>query len=349
MKSNSAKHKGLLSFIKKRFTRGNLFWLFIFMILIFGLMGLSNPERYFHIDNFTSMAFQFPEIGIISIGVMIAMLSGGIDLSMVGTANLAGIIAAIFMVNMIPEDASTGIELLYIVLAFIIVIGVGLMCGFINGLLISKINIPPILATLGTMQAFMGIAIIITEGKAVLGFPESFAEIGNGTLFGIIPIPLIFFIAAAVIFYFVLHKTAFGTRLYLLGTNANAAEFSGVNNSRIIKTSYSLSGMLAGIAGFILIARTNQAKADYGTSYTLHSILVVVLGGVNPSGGFGSIAGVVMAVLTLQFLSTGMNMLSLTNVNFLKQLVWGLALVIVMASEYFREVNRKKIKITAEK
>jgi simple sugar transport system permease protein len=312
------------------------------MVGIFALMGLSNPESYFNIDNFTSMAFQFPEIGIIAIGVMLAMLTGGIDLSMVGTANLAGIIAAMFMVHAIPEDATVGTQAMYVFFAFLIVAAVGLVCGLINGLIISKVGTPPILATLGTMQVFMGIAIIITEGRAVLGFPEFFADIGNGALFGVIPYPLIFFVLITVIMYFVLHKTSFGIKLYMMGTNIHAAEFSGVNTGRMINTSYSISGLLAGIAGFILIARTNQAKADYGTSYTLQSILVAVLGGVNPSGGFGSIGGIVIAVLTLQFLSTGMNMLSLTNVNFLRDFVWGLALVIVMAADYLRNRNKDK-------
>lgn len=338
---NKTANTGKTTF-KKRKSGGQLVWLFIFMVAVFLLMGIPNPGSYFSLDNFTSMAFQFPEIGIIAIGVMLAMLTGGIDLSMVGTANLAGIIAAMFMVNAIPEGASIGVQATYIFFAFLIVAGVGLACGLVNGLIISRIGTPPILATLGTMQVYMGLAIILTEGKAVLGFPEFFADIGNGALFGVIPNPLIFFVLITAVMYFLLHKTSFGIKLYMMGTNTRAAEFSGINTGRITNVSYSLSGLLAGIAGFILIARTNQAKADYGTSYTLQSILVAVLGGVNPSGGFGSIGGVVIAVLTLQFLSTGMNMLSLSNVNFLRDFVWGLALVIVMAADYFRSRRKEK-------
>lgn len=331
--------------VKKRKGDSYLTWLFIFMIIVFVVMGFSNPSRYFHIDNFTSMAFQFPEIGIISIGVMLAMLSGGIDLSMVGTANLAGIVSAYFIANAIPKDAAPGTQALYIGVAFLIVIVVGLLCGLVNGFLISEINIPPILATLGTMQAFMGIAIILSEGKAILGFPEVFAEIGNGSLFGVIPYPLIFFVAVTVVLYILLHKTTFGIKLYMMGTNMTASEFSGIDNAKMLKINYMISGVLAGIAGFLLIARTNQAKADYGTTYTLHSILVVVLGGINPNGGFGSIGGIVIALLTLQFLSTGMNMLSLTNVNFLKDLIWGLVLALVMIFNFLRTRHNENKRI----
>lgn len=309
---------------------GNQLWLFLFMIVTFVIMGLIRPESYFSFQNFQSMAFQFPEVGILAIGVMLPIITGGIDLSMVGTANLAGILAALFMVGSIPEGASTSEQVIYVVIAFAIAVAVGAICGYLNGLVITKLGTPAIIVTLGSLSVYMGIAIILTEGKAVLGFPPFFAEIGNGTLFGAIPIPLVFFIIIAVIMYYLLQKTPYGTKLYMTGSNEIAAEFSGINKGRLLRMTYSITGTLAGIAGFILIARTNQAKADYGTSYTLQSIMVAVLGGVNPNGGSGTVTGVFMAVLIMQFLSTGMNMFNLSNVNFLRQLVWGLALVLVM-------------------
>jgi simple sugar transport system permease protein len=261
----------------------------------------------------------------------------------VGSANLAGILAAMFMVNAIPADAGKSQQILYVFIALIIAIVVGAICGYLNGLVITKLGTPALIVTLGSLSVYMGIAIILTGGKAVLGFPEFFAELGNGKLFGFLPNPFIFFVIVAIVIFYLLQKTPYGIKLYMTGSNETAAEFSGINKGSLLRRTYMIAGILAGIAGFILIARTNQAKADYGTSYTLQSIMVAVLGGVDPNGGRGTVTGVIMAVLTMQFLSTGMNMFNISNVNFLRQLVWGLALVLVMTINYLSARRKQKI------
>lgn len=339
--TRSLERKG---FDYRKLTSNNQFWLFLFMIVTFVLMGLIRPGSYFSMRNFESMAFQFPEVGILAIGVMLPIISGGIDLSMVGSANLAGVLAAMFMVNSIPPGASTGQQMLYVFFALLIAVAVGAACGYLNGLVITKLGTPALIVTLGSLSVYMGIAIILTEGKAVLGFPEFFAVLGNGKLFGFLPNPFIFFLIVAIVIYYLLQKTPFGIKLYMTGSNETASEFSGINKGSLLRRTYLIAGVLAGIAGFILIARTNQAKADYGTSYTLQSIMVAVLGGVSPNGGSGTVTGVTMAVLIMQFLSTGMNMFNISNVNFLRQLVWGLALVLVMTINYISESRKQKKK-----
>jgi simple sugar transport system permease protein len=144
--------------------------------------------------------------------------------------------------------------------------------------------------------------------------------------------PLLIFALAAIFFALLLNRTAFGLRLVLLGTNPTAARFSGINSQRVLIWTYVLSGVLAAIAGIIFLGRNNSAKSDYATSYVLQAILVAILGGVNPYGGFGRVGGVVLAVLGLQFLSTGFNMLLLTysGSNFFKEFAWGLLLLLVM-------------------
>jgi simple sugar transport system permease protein len=342
-KQVSTSNPGKKKFNLRMLTSNNQTWLFIFMILVFFLMGMIRPQSYFSLQNFESMAFQFPEVGILAIGVMLAIISGGIDLSMVGSANLAGILAAMFMVNAIPADAGKSQQILYVFIALIIAIVVGAICGYLNGLVITKLGTPALIVTLGSLSVYMGIAIILTGGKAVLGFPEFFAELGNGKLFGFLPNPFIFFVIVAIVIFYLLQKTPYGIKLYMTGSNETAAEFSGINKGSLLRRTYMIAGILAGIAGFILIARTNQAKADYGTSYTLQSIMVAVLGGVDPNGGRGTVTGVIMAVLTMQFLSTGMNMFNISNVNFLRQLVWGLALVLVMTINYLSARRKQKI------
>jgi simple sugar transport system permease protein len=196
--------------------------------------------------------------------------------------------------------------------------------------------------TLGGQYLFMGIAIILTEGKPQLGFPEFFQELGNGTVGGVVPIPLVFFVIVAVITYYILQKTPYGLKLYLIGANQRASRYSGLKVDGLLRKTYGAAGLMSAVAGFILIARTNQANADYGTSYTLQSIMIAVLGGTDPNGGAGTVSGVVMAVLTMQFISTGINTMGLSNVNFLRQLVWGIALIAVMAINYFSAARKAK-------
>ncbi len=337
MNNNSTLHK-------KKKINSNTLGLFIFMVAVFFVMGMIKPQAFFSLGNFQSMGFQLPEIAILSIGVMLPMITGGMDLSMVGISNLSAIIAAQVMIHGIPEGADPGTEAMFVILSFLVACVVGIACGYFNGFIITKFGTPPMIVTLGGQYLFMGLAVIITEGKPQLGFPEFFQEIGNGTIGGPdgVPIPLVIFIVIAVIMYYVLQKTPYGTKLYLIGSNTEASRYSGIKVDSLLRRTYGITGLMSAIAGFILIARTNQANADYGTSYTLQSIMVAVLGGTNPNGGAGTVSGVIMAALTMQFISTGINMLGVSNVNFLRQLVWGVALIAVMAINYFSAQRRAK-------
>jgi simple sugar transport system permease protein len=318
---------------------GNLMRLVLITAAIFALMSILSPDRFLTFDNFDSMAYQFPEFGILSLAMMITMLTGGIDLSIVGIANLSGVFAALMMLHTIPDGASTSQILTGIMAAVLLAMATGAGCGFINGLLIAKINIPPILATLGTMQFFTGIAIVVTKGYAIFGLPDQFSFIGNEAI-GIFPVPFLIFAAFAWLFSLLLNKTGYGTKLYMMGTNATAAKFSGINNTMMLVKTYMLSGLVAALAGLVIVARTNSAKADYGTSYTLQAILIAVMGGVNPNGGFGTIAGIVLAVLTLQFLSSGFNMLGFSN--FFKDFIWGAVLIFIMVVNFIFNNRRAK-------
>jgi simple sugar transport system permease protein len=318
---------------------GNLTRLIAMMIFVFVVMSILRPNLFPTMDSLVSMAFQFPEFGIMAIAMMIVMITGGIDLSIVGIANLSSILAAVTMVNLLPEGASSGQVALVILLAIAIAVLTGLACGLLNGIAISTFGIPPILTTLGSMQLFTGIGIIITKGKAVYGFPLEFTILGAGSVL-YIPIPLLLFMLLIVIFSIILKKTSYGLKLYMMGTNPIASTYSGINNFKVTLKTYMYSGALAAIAGLLIASRTNSANAEYGSSYTLQALLVAILGGVNPNGGFGRIAGVVVAVLTLQFLSTGFNMLHISN--FFKDFIWGAVLIIVMVTNYISSQKQMK-------
>ncbi|MDY0882611.1 ABC transporter permease [Dongia soli] len=305
----------------------------VITIVIFVIMTLLSPERFLSAGNLSSMAFQFPEFAILSLAMMLVMLTGGIDLSVVGTANLSAIIAALLLAALAGTDATGGFAIAAILLAIIVAIMVGLSAGLLNGVAIGAFGLPPILATLGTGLVFTGLGVALTGGSAVIGFPDDFAALGNSAIFGL-PVPLLIFALLAVAMTFMLDRTKYGLRVQLFGTNPLAARFAGINDLALTIRTYVISGGLASVAGLVIMSRANSAKADYGSSYLLLSILICVLGGINPYGGFGRVSGLVLAVLSLQFLSSGLNMLQVSN--FATELIWGALLLLVMTTNGLR-------------
>ena len=290
-------------------------------VAVFALMALLAGERFVSGANLTSMAFQFPEFAILALAIAVAMLTGGIDLSVVGTANLSSVAAALLMASV--ADAGTGTLLLACALALVI----GLAAGLANGVLVASLGLPPILATLGTGLIFTGLAIAMTGGSAVMGLPAAAAWIGNGRVLGI-PVPLIAFAVLALALGWLLSRTAFGLKVRMYGANPLAARYAAMDTGAVLLRVYALCGVLSSVAGLIVMSRANSAKADYGSSYLLLAVLIAVLGGVNPYGGYGRIVGVVLAVLSMQFLSSGLNLMQVTN--FAREMIWGVLLIGVM-------------------
>lgn len=317
----------------------NIVQLLIITAVIFLLMSALEPHKFLRYYNFESISFIFPELGIVAIAMMLAMLTGGIDLSVIGIANLAGILAGVFFTRLYPAapDAGTASELIRVIAGVVLALGVGLIAGTLNGLLIAKWKITPILATLGTGQIFTGFCMVLTGGPAIVGFPAWWGFIGNGKVFGI-AVPLILFLLVAIAIAIMLTRTPFGLNLFLIGTNPRAAVFAGLRTERMVLYSYMLSGTLAALAGIVLSGRTNAAKSDYGTSYLLQAVLISVLGGTNPAGGKGTVLGVSIAVIALMLLASGFQMMRFSN--HLIDFIWGGFLLLVMVINVLR--NRGK-------
>jgi len=324
------------------FADSNLVRLAVIMAASFVLMASMNPRMYLTVNNFRSMAFQFPEIGLLAVAVMIAMLMGGIDLSVLGIANLSAIMSAYIMIAAKPVVGGWGAVLIGILVSLMI----GLLCGAFNGFLVAYVGIPAMLATLGAMEIFTGIGVYVTKGAAVFGLPDEFAYLGSASI-GMVPMPLIIFIVVVSVYITVLQRGKFGLEVYLMGTSRKAAQFTGILTKRTIVKAHMMGGLLAAIAGIIMSSRTVSAKADYGSSYTLQAILVAVLGGTNPSGGFGKVTGVIMAILTLQFLSSGFNMMRADS--YFRTFIWGAVLVLTLIINYFGNKLSEKKKINAMK
>ncbi len=307
--------------------------LLILVALAVGFELVLPGNKFLNPSNFQSMAFQVPELGILAIGMMITMLSGGINLSIIATANMAAITIAVILTRFIAEDA-TGIgPVLIMLIAVVAGLSVAVLIGLLNGLIIAYIRVSPILATLGTMTLIEGLNVALTRGDVISGFPAPILFIGNGAIVGI-PMPMLIFAACAGIVAVVLNRSSFGVSIYMLGSNEKATLFSGIATKAVQVKIYMLSGVLSGIAAIIMLSRFNSANASYASSYLLVTILASVLGGVNPDGGFGKILGLVLALIVLQIISSGLNLLGFST--HLTIALWGAILILVISLHQIR-------------
>lgn len=312
------------------------------MIAAFLLMSVLNGSDFFQIGNFQSMAFQLPELGMLSLAMMITMLTAGINLSIIATANLTGIVTALILTRYVTPETGGPTSTAIILLAIGAGLLVSVIIGLLNGFLIAKVDVSPILATLGTMILLKGLAIVLTRGYVISGLPEPVRFIGNGLILGI-PTPMIIFALCAGFMALLLNHTPLGVNIYMIGSNPVACHFAGVNNVGVLIRTYLISGLYAGIAAIIMISRFNSAKADYGESYLLMTVLASVLGGTSAAGGFGRVSGLVIALIILQIVSSGLNLLGVSA--FLTIAIWGIILILVMAVNHLaaRYQERRQI------
>ncbi len=309
-------------------------YLMVILAVLIGAFTLILPGMFFRGANLQSMAFQVPELGVLAIAMMIPLLSGGINLTIIATANMSGILMAYILTQFIPEGASGGIPIMVTAAAILAGLAVSLLIGLFNGWIIAYIGVSPILATLGTMMLIQGLNVVITKGYVISGFPEPVLFIGNGLIFGV-PVPLLIFTACVGLAALILRRTPFGIAIYMMGSNEKATLFSGIDTRKVILKIYALSGLLCGVAALIMISRFNSAKAGYASSYLLVTILAAVLGGVDPFGGFGKMMGLVLALLILQVVSSGLNLIGISA--HLTLTLWGGILIFILFINQVRE------------
>ncbi len=314
----------------------NLSSLIVIFLIVFMFCGIMKGGQFININTFQTMGKLLPEYGIMALGMALALLIGGIDLSVVYTSNLCAIVLSNFLVANLAQEASVIAALPTLLLGFLIVIVIGAACGAVNGLLVAGIGIPPILATLGTQSLFLGVSLVITGGKTVSKLPPQLSDLLGEYVLGI-PATALIFIVISILLSIVVAKTVFGRRIRMLGTNPIATTYSGLSNLALTVRTFMIIGVLAAIAGIIMTARLNSAKADNGSSYTMQVILIAVLGGVDPQGGKGNIPGVVLAIVIVQMISTWLSMMETIN-TFYRMIIWGGLLLAVLIYNY---VNNK--------
>jgi len=301
------------------------------LLLAFGLLL---GTRLFNGTALGSMAFQLPELGILSLAMMIPLLSGGLDLSIIATADVAALAMGYVFTHL--GVGTTGVVAVgWHAIALLAGVAVAGTIGLLNGAVIAYLRVSPILATLGSMTMVKGIAIGLTHGDVLSGFPDSIVFLGNGRVWGI-PAALLLFVVVAIPVAILLTRTPLGATIAMAGSNQEAVRYSGVDTRRVTLRIYLSSALLAAVAGLVMMARFNSANASYGESYLLVTILAAVLGGIDPAGGFGRVGGLVMALIILQLISTAANLLGISQ--FLTLALWGAILLAVAGIGRLRDV-----------
>lgn len=281
-----------------------------------------------------SFAAQLPLLGLLSLAMVVPLITGGLNLAIIATANgCALLMAAVLRALPVAPDATPGAALGVIVLALAAGAALALAIGLLTGALVAYTGVHPILVTLGTKSLIDGTSIYLTRGQAISGTSALYASIGNANLGGV-PVTFLLLAGVAALLGLVLRRTSFGVSCAMIGSNVEAARYSAIDVRRVLVGVYALSSLLCFAAALVMLAVFNSASADYAQSYLLVTILAAVLGGVDPFGGFGTVSGLMLALAVLQVISTGFNQLGLSP--YLTTAIWGLVLIAVMVAQTLR-------------
>jgi len=303
---------------------------FVSLVALCVVIAAIEP-RFLSAGNLASVARQTAVITIISMGMTMVMVSGGIDLSVGSILALSGVVGAIALVSGVP-----------IVIGVVTAIATGAACGLLNGAAVAMLRIPPFIVTLGAMGIYRGIALLITDGKAVVGVPSGFGYLAEGNLLGVVPVPLLIVLIVALATHVLLVNTLPGRYCYAIGSNIEAARHAGIRVSRYQVLFYALLGALAGLAGSIESARLVTAPPTAGEGYELRVIAAVVIGGGSLAGGQGTVIGTVIGALIMGVLANGANLLGISS--FAQQVVIGAVIVLAVT---FDEFQRRRIEATS--
>jgi rhamnose transport system permease protein len=295
-------------------------WEVLLIALAVAIFAVNSVASPYFLDpwSLSDLTFNFTEKALIALAMALLIIAGEIDLS------VAAIIALASTMMGMAVQAGVGVPGLVA-----IGIGTGLACGAFNGILVTRFGLASIVVTIGTMSLFRGVAFIILGDQAYKGYPADFAFFGQGYVWWVVSFELVLFLAAAALYWFLLHRTNFGRRIFVIGNNPVAARFSGVRVDRIRFTLFCLTGLMSGIASVLITSRLGSTRPSIAQGYELEVITMVVLGGVSILGGAGSIAGVVLAAFIMGLVTFGLGLLNVPGI--VMSIFIGLLLIIVIA------------------
>lgn len=327
MENNKAKN-GLMQRIH-RATSNSMGSVLIALILLIVVLSVTCPN-FLSAKNITSVLQQVAYIAIMAAGMSFLIISGNIDLSVAATLALTGAFVGEMYVN---RGMPAG-------LAIVLAIVIGCACGVVNSFFITRFNLAPIIVTLAFMEVYRGAASVFTGGFTALGMPSFVRWVGQGRLFGVIPICVVLMFIIYIISWFILSKTRFGLNLYAMGGNINAAKLSGINIGRTRMLAYIINGLYATIAGVVLTGRMNSSSSSLADGIEMDCIAAAVIGGVSMVGGEGNVWGGLFGALLMGVLKNGMNQLSINS--FWQKIILGFVLLLAIVIDSVR--NTPKVK-----
>jgi ribose/xylose/arabinose/galactoside ABC-type transport system permease subunit len=285
----------------------------IALVVLMTTLSLARPN-FLNFANLINLLRQISINGILAVGVTYVLLTGGVDLSLGSVVALTGVIAA--------GLAHPGAHVILVPVAMGVLAGV--LCGTVNGFLVTRGRIAPFIATLGMMTAARGLALLVSGGKPVSNLTSTFTSIGSGDIAGV-PVPVVIFAVVALVSWVFLRNMRMGRYVYAVGGNENAARAAGVNVRGVKMIAYTICGALAGVAGVVLAARITTGQPNAGIGYELDAIAAVVIGGTSLSGGVGGIGGTVLGALLIGVINNGLDLLNVSS--YYQQIVKGLIIV----------------------
>jgi putative xylitol transport system permease protein len=304
----------------------------IFAVCQYKVISGQWPENAFlTTDNFLLILYQVSINGILAIGMTLVIVSGGIDLSVGSVTAFAGMLAASFATG--SEDVTRWSGTYPVVVPLAAALAAGAACGAVNGWVVARFRIQPFIATMGMLLAARGFTMALTNGNPISNLSPALRWFGTGRIFGL-PVPVLLLAIVFAVFWVALRQTVFGRRVHAVGGNEAAARVSGIKTGRVKVAAYALSGLLAGIAGVILTAKTGSAQTNAGNSYELDAIAAAVIGGSSLTGGVGSIPGTLFGALIMGVINNGLDILGVES--FYQLIVKGVVIVGAVALDASR-------------
>jgi len=288
-----------------------------------------STNTFFTSSNLAVVSRQISLSAVIAIGMTLVILMGGIDLSVGSIVAITSVVVGLTMVR-------ANMPIWLSILAGLMM---GMLTGYINGILIVKTKVPPFIITLGMMGLARGAALVITKGASISGFPEQYLPIGQGFLFKYIPIPVVIAIVLAIVFHFILTNTTFGRRIYLIGSNEEAALLSGINVNRMKVFLYMGCTTMASVEAVIETSRMSTGQPASGSGYELTAIGAVIIGGASMAGGEGTVLGTMLGAILLGLITNGLILLGISA--YWQQVFSGTIIILAVTLDTWRRSHKK--------
>ncbi|NLD59148.1 MAG: ABC transporter permease [Clostridiales bacterium] len=293
--------------------------LLLIVVVLFTLFS-TTTATFARLSNLMVVLQKCVELGLLSIGMTVCIITGGINLSSATLCSLNTVVIAVLTVNCgLPIGISVLVALM-----------VSMACGLLNGYLVAYLKVAPMLATLGTQSMFAGIGLVLTNGGAISGLPIGYTMIGNAKLWGVFPVQVFILVAAALVVGFVTARTRLGRKLFLVGTSSTVAIFSGIRSARSIVLAYIISAAMSFLAAVVISSRLASGRPDVADAFLMQSIAAAILGGASVTGGKGSVGNCILSVLVFCILSNGLVQLLTVNAVFIENIILGLLLIVLL-------------------